>query len=228
MKNNHKNIKPARKNVKTLTLGEILKMIPKTLYVITAVLIVSGILVTSFGIYSMAKKAPSNTQTTVDVVGELVAINNNDKNITVKYPFDDKIYTVILDHYESGMQVGDSVDLKINPNELSSVYSIWALLVTVIGVSVMISAVCVLMHTVVLFKNSSVTLKLSNYAWIISAVLSFVSCGLGIMLAVAGKSSSGIALALAGGAVFTSGAWFLYIFGNKNTYSEKAAKSRTK
>ena len=163
----------------------------------------------------MAKKGVNSAVTTVDVVGELVSINNKDKNITVKYPYGDKIYTVILDHYEGGMVVGDDVNLKVNPNELSSVFSGWALLVTVIGLAVMISGVCVISHTVVLLRNSPAKLTVSNYSWIISAVLSFVSCGLGIMLALNGKSSSGIALALAGGAVFTACAWFLYIFGNR-------------
>ncbi|MBR6807129.1 MAG: hypothetical protein IKM46_01985 [Clostridia bacterium] len=207
---------------------EILKIVPKTLYVIITVLVISGILTTSFGIYSMARKSSDSPKSTVDIKGEIVAINNNGKNITVKYPYGDQIYTVILDHYEGGMQVGDSVDLKVNPNEFSSVFTTWSLLVTLIGIAVIVSALCVILHTFVLLKSSRVSPGLSNYAWIVSVMLSFVSCGLGIALSLTEKSSAGIALALAGGAVFTLGAWFLYVFGNRKVSRRKQAKSLKK
>lgn len=213
---------PSRKiAIKPKTFVEILRTVPKILYVFVIILLCSGILSTSYGIYSFANDKSSVGITTLDIKGEVVSVNDKDKNITVKYEYKDTTYTVILDHYEENMKAGDSVDLKVNPNDVSGVFIGKAPIITFVGIAVTLSAVCILLHAVLTVKKYGDTPTLTSSAWIVCASLAFLSCGIGIISSLAGKTKLGITLSAVGGVVFTVTAWILYISANRNSRKSK-------
>ncbi len=231
LKKGRKRISSLKESVNPKSYAEVLRAIPKTLYIIVIILFTVGVLSTSYGIYSFINDKSSAEITTLDIKGEVVSVNDKDKNITVKYVFNDTTYTVILDHYEEGMKTGDSVDLKVNPNDVSGVFIGKAPIITVVGISVTLSVICIALHTVFTVKRYGSPPTVTNSAWIVCASLAFLSCGLGVTSSLGGKTKLGITLAVVGGAVFTVTAWILYISGSNKTrkkYIKQYNKARSR
>ena len=218
---NPRTISHRKEAAKPTSFTDILRATPKGIYVIVSILLIAGILSTSYGIFSFVNRSDTEKNATVDVKGEVVTVNEKDKNITVKYDFKNTTYTVILDHYEAGMKTGDTVNLKVNPNELTEVLPVKALIVTVFGVAGTVSAISIFLHTVLMLKKPGNTPNSIKYTWIVCVCLAFASCGLGVTASLAGKAKLGMAIALVFGAIFIVIAWITYIVGNKKSKSKR-------